>query len=160
MDDEWRRHSVVGDAVRPLLTQCGWGPGHLWVMDLQTLEGAAFRHGGYAKADLDKHRIWVCPLFEPFLTWLYTQDAAQLGELPQPVILDAPLALAGYRRSGGTDEGEQAVCCDLHGRNCEPPSELCCEQCTESHHNGMTTLAAPYHSDGTLCSNPDLSGGW
>ena len=105
MDNEWRRHSVVGDAVRPLLTQCGWGPDHLWVMDLQTLEGAAFRHGGYAKADLDKHRIWVCPLFEPFLTWLYTQDTAQLGELPQPVILDAPLSLAGYRRSGGTDEG-------------------------------------------------------
>jgi len=171
-------------------------------MDMQTLEGAAFRHGGHAKADLDRHRIWVCPLFEPFLTWLYTQDAARLGELDQLVTLDAPLALAGYRRGGGTDEVDQALyaadsgqagdwtmvawiladkvrelqavviglgaaftdsakaaCCDLHGRNCEPPSELCCEKCTESHHNGMTTPDAPYHSDGTPCSNPDLSGG-
>lgn len=27
-------------------------------------------------------------------------------------------------------------CCDLHGRNCEPPSELCCYLCTEERHAG------------------------
>ena len=43
-----------------------------------------------------------------------------------------------------------AVCCDLHGPKCEPPSELCCEECTERSH--------PRHSDGSACSNPDLSG--
>lgn len=42
-----------------------------------------------------------------------------------------------------------ALCCDLHGRNCEPPSELCCSACTESAH--------PQHADGSACSNPDLS---
>lgn len=41
-------------------------------------------------------------------------------------------------------------CCDMHGRTCEPPSELCCDACTEAHHPG--------HADGSRCSNPDLSG--
>jgi hypothetical protein len=40
-------------------------------------------------------------------------------------------------------------CCDLHGRNCEPPSELCCQDCTEANH--------PDHPHGEKCSNPDLS---
>lgn len=43
-----------------------------------------------------------------------------------------------------------STCCDLHGRNCEPPSELCCRECTEAAH--------PTHTDGSTCSNPDLSG--
>lgn len=43
------------------------------------------------------------------------------------------------------------ACCDLHGRNCEPPSELCCLYCTESAH--------PDHRDGAQCSSPDLSAG-
>lgn len=43
----------------------------------------------------------------------------------------------------------EAICCDLHGRNCEPPSELCCHSCTEAAH--------PAHADGSTCSNPDLS---
>jgi cell division septum initiation protein DivIVA len=42
-----------------------------------------------------------------------------------------------------------AQCCDLHGRNCEPPSELCCWSCTEAGH--------PEHRDGSTCSAPDLS---
>ena len=40
-------------------------------------------------------------------------------------------------------------CCDLHGRNCELPSELCCERCTEADH--------PQHNRWGPCSNPDLS---
>ena len=39
-------------------------------------------------------------------------------------------------------------CCDLHGRNCEPPSELCCGGCTEVQHPG--------HTDGSICSAPDV----
>lgn len=41
------------------------------------------------------------------------------------------------------------TCCDLHGRNCEPPSELCCENCTEADHPGHTRLVPR--------SSPDLS---
>lgn len=29
---------------------------------------------------------------------------------------------------------ERLVCCDLHNVNCEPPSELCCEYCSEAFH--------------------------
>jgi hypothetical protein len=47
------------------------------------------------------------------------------------------------------DEYADAPCCDLHGRNCEPPSELCCERCTEARH--------PAHPRGQTCSAPDLA---
>lgn len=98
-DSEWERRSMVGDD-RPLLSSIGWTRDHLWVMDLQTGEGAIFRPGGFAAADLNtKHQIWVCPLFEPFLTWLYQQDLTDLAKLPDLVqIADPNSALSGYRR--------------------------------------------------------------
>jgi len=100
-DTEWSWKSEINYFSKmPLLRQIGWDVSHIWVMDLQTGEGAVFRPGGYAKADLDKHKIWVCPLFEPFLTWLYTQDLTRIGELPQVVELEAELELQGYRRPG------------------------------------------------------------
>lgn len=34
-------------------------------------------------------------------------------------------------------------CCDLHNVHCEPPSELCCEDCVEMYH--------PTHRLGTRC---------
>ncbi|HEV2376223.1 MAG TPA: hypothetical protein VGS19_29140 [Streptosporangiaceae bacterium] len=40
-------------------------------------------------------------------------------------------------------------CCDLHGRNCEPPGDLCCGECTEANH--------PNHPRGERCSSPDVS---
>lgn len=99
--DERCYESVVDPGRNLLRGVCGWGSGVLWVLDLQTGEGALFSHGGYAKADLDKHRVWVCPMFEPFLTWLYTQDIADIDELPEWVDLpDAPAAFHGYRRPG------------------------------------------------------------
>jgi hypothetical protein len=71
------------------------------VFDLQTCERASFRPGGNAKYDLDKHKIWVCPLFEPFLCWLYKQQLDDFTALPGHIDLaDAPFAMAGYRRNG------------------------------------------------------------
>lgn len=49
----------------------------------------------------EKHKIWVCPLYEPFLEWLYRQDVRDLGKLPDHVTLEAPAALWGYRRDRG-----------------------------------------------------------
>lgn len=105
MDTEWRVPSMVGtDSNAPLLRQCGWSHEHVWVLDLQTGEGAFFRLGGYAPADLNKHEIWVCPMYEPLLVWLYEQPISGpfvLEELPSLVELpDAPAAFAGYRRPG------------------------------------------------------------
>lgn len=100
-DEEWDWRSAADSLDVPLLRLLGWGPDHLWVFDLQTGEGAFFRPAGYAAADLEKHRIWVCPLFEPFLEWLYKQDLTDLGALPRLVELpDAEFAFSGYRRSG------------------------------------------------------------
>lgn len=53
-------------------------------------------------------------------------------------------------------------CCDMHNRNCEPPSELCCENCTEARHAGWTDeRGTPRHGHprGEKCSAPDLSSG-
>jgi hypothetical protein len=104
--DEWKHASSIDS--RPLLRTIGWHPEHVQVFDLQTCEGATFRLGGYAKADLDKHRIWVCPLFEPMLEWLYLRYnaldhdfAAWWDTLPVHVDLpDAPFDMHGYRREG------------------------------------------------------------
>jgi hypothetical protein len=102
--EEWATPSaIIGRHIdgRTLgvLDYCGWSRTHLLVLDLQTGEGALFRPGGSASADLAKHRIWVCPLFEPFLTWLYTQPDP--WAIPAHVDLpDAPFAWAGHRRPG------------------------------------------------------------
>jgi hypothetical protein len=47
----------------------------------------------------------------------------------------------GALPSGSNSHPE--VCCDLHGVRCEPPSELCCGDCTEANH--------PHHPTGVLC---------
>ncbi len=97
---EWMRTSVI-DRRNLLSSTCGWTPDHIVVLDLQTGEGATFRPGGIARCDLKKHRIWVCPMFEPFLAWLYTQDLTKLDALPDFINLgDVPTAMFGYRRDG------------------------------------------------------------
>lgn len=50
------------------------------------------------------------------------------------------------------------ACCDLHGRNCEPPSELCCENCTEVHHGAWLderNVQRFGHPAGETCPAPD-----
>lgn len=109
-DEEWATRTAIpaeqqfeseyGEEM-PLLSRCGWSYEHRVILDLQTGEGAVFRPGGYAKADLEKHKIWVCPLFEPFLEWVYTQDLTDVTTLPRMVELPNALsAMQGYRREG------------------------------------------------------------
>ncbi|MBD0733980.1 hypothetical protein [Streptomyces sp. CBMA29] len=100
--EEWAYRSAVSGSSGPLLGEIGWGTNHIIVFDLQTMEGAAFEPGGVAAADLKKHRIHVCLLFEPFLEWLYDQvDVRDLDALPDHVHLpDTPMGLYGYRRPG------------------------------------------------------------
>jgi hypothetical protein len=43
-----------------------------------------------------------------------------------------------------------APCCDLHNAHCEPPSDLCCNQCTEAAH--------PYHHPAYPCVLGRLEG--
>lgn len=109
--NEWNSRSALppeygsGGPVgsQPLVGGRGWGPEHIFVMDLQTGEGATFRHGGYADYDLEKHRIWTCPLFLPFLRWLYKQPIDEIFNLPSFVAFteeDAPSSFAGSRGKG------------------------------------------------------------
>jgi hypothetical protein len=109
--DEWQRAPALPEAAMsgPLLRQVGWTREHVGVWDLQTGEGALFRPGGHAGADLAKHAIWVCLLYEPFLAWLYAQDLHDLDALPDLVALpDAPRGLYGHRRPG-PDAGARAA---------------------------------------------------
>jgi hypothetical protein len=109
-DHEWERVSAV-DHGHKLLRSVGWAEyqDFALVLDIQTGEGAMFRLGGLASADLNKHRIWVCPMYEPFLQWLYDfyrdEQAKVRGawwdHLPLHVDLPAaPFAMHGYRRTG------------------------------------------------------------
>lgn len=105
---EWLYKSVI-DPGYNLIAGRGWSPEHLLVLDLQTGEGAIFLPGGMAEADLNqKHQIWVCPLFEPFLNWLYKQDVTleNFNKLPAMVTLSEGVepAFAGYRRYGITEQ--------------------------------------------------------
>ena len=113
--EDWSRPRLVGSSTA-LLTSLGWSEHHIWVLDLQTGEGGLFLHGGLARADLSKHRIWVCPLFESFLEWLYQQDVTDVEKLPEMVELPkAESALYGHRRAGPQRqihirEGEVTLC--------------------------------------------------
>lgn len=112
LDKEFAHESKV-DPGRLLLTTTGYDSSMVWVLDLQTREGACFRPGGFARADLVKHRVWVCPLFEPFLTWLYTQadgERLDINKLPDHVDLPyAPYEFRGSRRPGPAEANHEKM---------------------------------------------------
>lgn len=62
------------------------------VLDLQTGENAIFRPWCLARDALAKRRVWVCPLFEPFLKWAYRRPSPR-DTLPELVELGAPAAM-------------------------------------------------------------------
>ena len=101
-DDEWFVRSQVEPRESSVIGGRGWSKEHVFVMDLQTGEGAMFSPGGHASYDLnEKHKIWVCPMFEPFLNWLYEQDCSDIHALPTVVDLpDAESSMYGHRRTG------------------------------------------------------------
>lgn len=100
--EEWQRQSQIDIGPGSLLRKVGWSSYHVLVFDLQTGEGGIFLPGGLAQYDLnEKHKIWVCPMFEPFLVWLYQQDLSDISRLPAKVELQAEFQLYGYRRAGG-----------------------------------------------------------
>jgi hypothetical protein len=102
-EQEWNKRSAIKDCDngRPMLPQLGWTYDNLWVLDLQTGEGALFNPRGLAVADLTKHAVWVCPLFSPFLEWVYKQNLEDITKLPDFVELpEAPSSMYGYRRQG------------------------------------------------------------
>jgi hypothetical protein len=108
-DEEWDRRSALPAAHEGhLLSALGWGRSlrdlHMWVLDLQTGEGMYVPVDGSADYQLQgAHQICVCPLFLPFLRWLYQQDLTALDQLSGGLIRlteeEAPSSLASRRSS-------------------------------------------------------------
>lgn len=102
------RTALFGYEGEPLWTFGGvrkLNPTMTFVVDLQTGEGAAFSLDPYSWTKLDaEHRIWVCPMYGPFLRWLCQQGldygAGDIAKLPRCVQLEAESALFGRRREG------------------------------------------------------------
>lgn len=83
---------LPGHTGHPLFTFAGarkLNPKTTFVFDLQTGEGAAFYIGdkGGARIALSQRDIWVCPLYLPFLNWLWGQDMSDITKLPRYVDL-------------------------------------------------------------------------
>lgn len=97
-DDEWKELSAVDQ--RPLLAGRGWGRDHVMVVDLQTGEGAFFFPGGIHWSDMDKHQIWVCPMYEHALRTICDGEHDPMKTPPLLDFPDAPFEYAGYRRGG------------------------------------------------------------
>lgn len=47
----------------------------------------------------------------------------------------------------GGGQTTKTGCCDFHNHHCEPPSELCCDRCTEAAHDTFPIR----HADGSIC---------
>lgn len=112
-DEEWSRRSAITEAgASPLLRQIGWGPAHLFVMDLQTGEGFTCLPGGHPDFDRKKHNVWTCVIFPVWLRWLYDQDLSDLDALPNLVTFSfdqIPPALVGSRGDGQPVKGDTGV---------------------------------------------------
>lgn len=93
--DDWSATSGV-DLGRRLLRGRGWGMEHRLVLDLQTGQGAVFcvRALGAAEVDVNEAKIWVCPMFRPFLQWLYEHADVPLEALPRVVEFPNPAGVA------------------------------------------------------------------
>jgi hypothetical protein len=112
-EKEWEHRSKI-DGGTKMLGGRGWTPTSLLVLDLQTGEGAIFRPGGLAKVDLEKHAVWVCPMYHVFLNWLYNhpeywREPKSILSLPDDLTLtdeetDKQSAIYGHRRSGPSQE--------------------------------------------------------
>jgi hypothetical protein len=70
--------------------------------------------------------------------------AARIAQVPETMGRDEQLAVLDAMIEAEDLEAQaQGRCCHLHGRACEPPSELCCEGCSERAH--------PDHPAGVPC---------
>jgi hypothetical protein len=117
-DEEWERRSALPSVHGGrLLSALGWGRSardlHMWVLDLQTGEGMYVPVEGSADYQLDGlHQIRVCPLFLPFLRWLYGQDLTRLAELSGTLVRlteeEAPSSMASRRSPAWAREAAAA----------------------------------------------------
>jgi hypothetical protein len=110
-DEAWSYAAAIGGGT--LLRQEAWCPHHVLVLDVATGEGGLFPLVGIAQDDLKKRKIHVCPLFPPFLDWLYAEHrrTGRLDVTALPAVVALPDApdIGPYRRPGLAAEAERAA---------------------------------------------------
>lgn len=110
-EDLHRRSALPGQENASLLYGRKWDAEGTFITDLQTGEGCVFYLDGGADEQSrllnNKHQVWVCPMFEPFVRWLadthpeLARGGGDITSLPSVVELPlAPTSMAGYRREG------------------------------------------------------------
>jgi hypothetical protein len=98
-DDASYRSAI--DPDHRLISGRGWSRDHFLMLDLQTGEGGIFARRSRAHFDLEKHAIWVCPLYEPTLQVIMDTWDGDLASLPAHVDLpEVEFQWSGYRRPG------------------------------------------------------------
>lgn len=95
---EWEYVSHV--AAEPLLARLGHGPSTRLFLDLATGEGALFDCSQGLLPQLARHKIWVCPMFEPGLTEFAKHDIHWDPDEWRPhVDVQTLFQFEGFRRS-------------------------------------------------------------
>jgi hypothetical protein len=87
-----------------------WNTSNILVLDLETKEGLVLPSNTYNPLGLldDKHDIWVCPMFRPFLVWLCLQEYTSVTELPDFVALPTDESeMFGHRANGRDRRNEE-----------------------------------------------------
>lgn len=106
--------------------------GRDWVM-------VVHRYDGCAEPDLDFFLAGKVIPLERRAADLHEGRTTAVAEA-KPDTLVQPLGRAAEEALPSIEDDPVAKrlgivrCCDLHGSNCEPPSELCCRYCTEANH--------------------------
>ena len=96
------------------------------------------------------------PAAEEIAELLWDTTDGQLLKMPWSQV-SGSIPAARFRRMANAVRALYAPrCCGSHGRTCEPPSELCCDQCSEASHR-FPDAQRGEHADGSVCVNPDLS---
>lgn len=89
----------------------------------------------HAALDRVEREQWLAPRREL---------AARIAQVPETMDRDEQLRrLKAIMEAEDDAARAEGRCCHLHTRTCEPPSELCCDGCTEVDH--------PVHADGRPC---------
>ncbi len=114
---------------------------HLNLSELTELADAADLLGRLARFYVNR----ICGKCMAPITWYPNAPTGQAAGW-RHVDQAASYRFGAHRAEPASGPVERAArpCCESHNQHCEPPSELCCHQCTEARH--------PVHPAGVQCT--------
>ena len=79
-----------------------YSPRDIFILDIQTREGAVFAPHGLADVDIERTAIYTGPLFKAFLHWIRAQfrEGLSLNDLPKHVEVPLTEAQEAQRQEG------------------------------------------------------------